>query len=183
MKRVTKLTLISAFVCIASAFSASAQQKFGYINFQQLLFLMPERDSIILKLQKLNDEFVANLEEIQVEYNNRFNDYQQNQSTYTNATRQIKEKELADINKRYNDYQELAQQEMAQMENQLYTPVVERAQNAIKKVGTDNGLTAIFDVTTLLFYNTQEFVDITPMVKTELGIKDEPANTQGSSAN
>ena len=76
MKRILKLTLVVAASLVAST---AFGQKFAYINSQELIFTMPEVDSVNSKLELLEKDFVDNLELMQVEFNNKLNDYQNRQ--------------------------------------------------------------------------------------------------------
>ena len=53
-------------------------------------------------------------------------------------------------------------------------PVQEKLINAIKAVGAEGGYTMIFPVGTAA-YTASDVVDVTPLVKTKLGVKDTPA--------
>ena len=53
MKKVTK---ILALVMVLFATQSFAQTKLGHINMQELINLMPERDSAVVKLEKYAKE-------------------------------------------------------------------------------------------------------------------------------
>lgn len=173
MKNLTKLTLIAVIVlCSTSAFA----QKYGYINTQELISVMPERDSVQTKLTAYSKELGTMLESIQVELNNKYNDYQKNLATLSEAVRQLKEKELQDLQGRLEEFQQNAQQSLQKMQGELMTPVIERAEAAIKKVSKANAIMMVFDLSSgaLAYYDTVTMTNVLPLVKTELGIKDTP---------
>lgn len=171
MKRVVKLTLMAAFMMIAGT-SSSFAQKFGYLNSQELILMMPERDSVEIKLNALAKELGEQLELIQVEYNNKYAEYQKSASTLSEAVKNLKEQELASLGERFNQMQQSAQQEMALEQDKLTAPIVEKAQKAIEKVSKANGLTAVFDTSmgALAYFNESAMTDLLPLVKKELGI-------------
>ena len=169
MKNLLKLTLIAVLSLTASqAFG----QKFGYINTQELIIAMPETDSVNVKLESLSQEWSEQLELIQVEFNNKAQDYQKNVSTYTDAQKQAKEQELNDLNQRFQEFQNLAAQNMQQKQQELLAPIIEKAQNAIKKVGTDNGFTFVLDTATtpMLYWDETSVINLLPLVRAELGL-------------
>lgn len=174
MKNFTKLTLVAALVLCSSTLFA---QKFGYINTQELIAAMPERDSVQTKLTEYSKELGTQLESIQVEFNNKLQDYQKVSATLSESLRQLKEKELQDLQGRYQEFQEVAQQDMQKMQAQLMTPVVERAENAIKKVSKANAFLIVFDQAAgaMAYFDEAVMVNVLPLVKKELGIKDAPA--------
>ncbi len=168
MKNLLRLTLLAILSLTASQVYG---QKFGYINTQELILAMPETDSVNLKLETLSQEWSEQLELIQVEFNNKAQDYQKNAASYTDAQKQAKEQELNDLSSRYQEFQNLAAQNMQQKQQELLAPVIEKAQNAIKKVSETNGFTFILDAaTTPLLYSDASVIDILPMVKSELGL-------------
>lgn len=172
MKRLTKLALVAVLVLACS--STVYAQKFGYINSQELISAMPERDSVQVKLERLQEELGSQLETIQVEFNNKYLEYQKNLSTYSESIRQLKEKELQDLQTRYDEFNQVAQRDFANSQTALMTPVVNRAQEAIDKVSKANGFTLVFDTAAggLLYQNESTVINLLPLVKTELGIKD-----------
>ena len=61
------------------------------------------------------------------------------------------------------------QNDLAQMEQQLLAPMIERVRDAIEAVGKEQGFTYIFDTSTgVTLYNGGE--DVTDLVKTKLGM-------------
>lgn len=173
MRNLLKLTLLAGLlVCGTTTYA----QKFGYINSQELITAMPERDSALTKFQKFAEEQNSQLETIQVEFNNKYMDYQKNSETMSESTRQLKERELQDLQKRYEDFRQAAEQDGQKMQQQLMGPVVEKAQQAIAKVAEANGFTIIFDESAgaMAYYNKSTVTNILPMVKKELGIVDKP---------
>lgn len=173
MKKVIKLALISAAVFCSTATFAQ-QPKFGYINLEEVVALMPERNDAQIKLEKLNTDYTSMLETMQVEFNNKYQELQKNAATYTEAVRQLKERELQDLQTRMNDYYTKANQELEKSGNELLAPIIKKAEDAIKKVGRDNGFMIIFDEAArpMAYYDEKTLVNALPMVKKELGITD-----------
>ena len=55
-------------------------------------------------------------------------------------------------------------------------PIQEKILTAIKAVGDENGFTYIFDLTSpSIVYTGKDAVDVTPLVKQKLNLKDAPA--------
>ena len=173
MKRSIKLTLLSV-VMLTSVPMFGQQLKLGRINIQELVSVMPERAEAQEQLQKINDDYASMLELMQVEFNNKFQEYQKNKSTYSEAIAQVKERELTDLQTRMEELYATANQELAAKSDELMAPIIEKAQNAISKVGKDNGFTIIFDesMRPMAYYNESALTDVLPMVKREMGIKE-----------
>ena len=66
-----------------------------------------------------------------------------------------------------------SQQEIGQLQQQLLEPVNRKIMDAIKAVGDENKYTFVYDISSMsspFMYITPTAVDITPQVKTKLGI-------------
>ena len=87
MKNLVKLTLLAALLLCGSTTYA---QKFGYVNSQELITAMPERDSALSKYQKFAQDQQSQLETIQVEFNNKYLDYQKNAETLSESANSSK---------------------------------------------------------------------------------------------
>lgn len=172
MIRITKGLMIAAlFLCAASI---SAQNlKFGHINSQELMSAMPERDSAEAKLKKYAKELQDQIETLQVEFNKKYQDYLQKKSTFTDAIREIKEKELSDLQQRSQEFEQTAQQDYQRQQGELMKPIVDKANATIQKVAKANGFIYVFDISTgAVTYFSDQSIDILPMVKKELGLKE-----------
>ena len=129
------------------------------------------------QLEAYAKDLSAQLETIQVEFNNKLQEYQKAESTMTDAVRQLKEKELNDLNTRLQEFNQVAQQELQKKEQELMEPIQKEAQDAINKVAKANNYIAVFNtaVPSLIYVDESQLTDITPLVKKELGIAEKPA--------
>ncbi len=147
--------------------------KFGHINSDELFMLMPERDTLIAQLEAYQKE-LANMEEImQVEFNNKYNDYVNSADNLTSLVRTTKEEELQSIQEKITNFRQRAQQDMQQKQAQLTQPVLLKAEKAIKDVAKENGYTYIFDLSRgpIIYFDEAVSIDILPLVKEKLGIE------------
>jgi outer membrane protein len=172
-----KIILCAALVAAAVCAKAQHHFKFGHINGQELLTLMPERDSAEAKFLAYYKDLEEQSELMLVEFNNKNNTFQQKAKTWSDAIREAKEKELRDLQQRIQEFQVTAREDLQREQDKMLRPVIEKANNAIKKVGKDNGFTYIFDVgnTTLgnaavAYWNLEQSIDVLELVKKELGI-------------
>ena len=163
------IVLLAAFFTVA----LSAQTvKFGHINTSELVGLMSDTDSARVQLQAYQKELVDEMETMQTEYNNKLNTYQQKQATWTAAIKESKEAEIIEMQQRLQQFQQTAQQDLAQLEQKLYAPIFEKARNAVSKIAKDKGLTFVFELSSnpVVYYNEAQSVDILPLAKAALGI-------------
>ena len=171
MKNLIKLVVITLFLFSGTTVNAQ-NYKFGHINSQELLSLMPERDSAEAKIQQYAKELEAELEIMNVEYNNKLNDYIEKQDILTPLVKQTKEQELSEFQSRIQDFTANAQQDIQQQEAQLIQPIIQKAEKAIKDVAKENGFTYIFDLSRgAVIYFSEQSEDILPLVLKKLGLE------------
>jgi outer membrane protein len=157
---------------IVGQYDLFAQIKLAHINSQELLSSMPETDSAQKKLERIAQQHEMALEEMQVEFNKKFEEYNKNVETYSDLVRATKESELQDLQVRMQSFQQTAEQDLAQKRMELFRPIQEKAINAVNKVGEENGFTYIFDTGAgAVVYSAENTIDILPLVMEKLGLK------------
>ncbi|HPD94301.1 MAG: OmpH family outer membrane protein [Bacteroidales bacterium] len=170
MRKLVTLALTAMFFLSGSTLMAQ-NYKFGHINSQELLKAMPDMDSAQVKVQNYGKTLQDQIEELQVEFNKKYQDYLQKRNTLTPAILEMKEKELTQMQQNVQEFQQKSEQEYQDFQSQVMKPVIDKANNAIKKVAKDNGFTYVFDTSSgVLLYFSDQSIDITPLVKKELGI-------------
>ena len=87
----------------------------------------------------------------------------------TDAVKQLKEKELTDLQTRSQEFQQMAQQELQSVNEQLMAPIYEKAKTTVDEVAKANGYTYVFDASALI-YMAPDASDLMPLVKSKLGI-------------
>ena len=168
MKKVLKLTL--AVVCVMFSTSLFAQ-KIGRINSQDVVVNMTEFKEAQTQIEALAKDLQAQAETIQVEMNNKLQEYQKGAETMTDAVRQLKEKELNDMNTRLQEFNQVAQQELQKKEQELMEPIIKKANEAISEVAKAGGYTVIMESGSMVYFDEANVKDISPEVKAKLGIK------------
>lgn len=160
---------LSLFIVSNASF---AQVKLGHINSQELLALMPESDSAKVNIEKEVKQLEDQLELMQVEYNKKLEQYVKEKATYSPLILQTKEAELSDLQQRIQAFQQTAQQEIQRKQQELFQPVLDKANKAIEEVGRENGFTYILDISTgVVLFHADNSIDVTPLVKAKLNIK------------
>lgn len=166
MKNVTKLLALAMVLFATQAF---AQVKIGHININELVELMPERDSAVIQIQNFAKELDETMQGMQQEFNTKLQTYQQKNATWTAAILEAKTKELQDFEQRIQMFNQKAQQDMQQLQQTLFAPVYEKAGKAVDKIGAEGGFTYIIDMRTVVFKG-EGGIDVLPLAKKELGI-------------
>ena len=78
------------------------------------------------------------------------------------------------LQQRYEELGKAGQQDLQNQQSKLMQPIIEKATAAIDKVSKELGLTAVFDmaVGSIIYFDKDQMVDITPMLRKELGISE-----------
>jgi outer membrane protein len=164
---------IAALALFAASAGYSQNLKFGHINGNELVQAMPEFDSATVKLEKFRQELVNALELMSVELNNKNDAYTKDNKNWTDIVKQTKEQEIIDLNKRMQDFQSNAQEQLQNKQAELFRPIQEKVDKAIKEVSKENGFVYVFDVGSgvLLYFDETKSTNIMSLAKTKLGIK------------
>jgi len=172
MKHFAKLFLVMVMACICSSAVAQQNFKFGHINAQELIMMMPERDSASVRMENYGRELQDQIEAMQVEFNNKLNVYQQRHAEWSASILEMRQRELQELQVRIQEFQQTAQEDFQRMQQVLLRPVIDRANNAIEAVGKREGFIYIFDISSgsIPFFNTEHSVDVLPLVRQELNI-------------
>ncbi len=173
MKRFIGIAALAITVALFGQNIKAQNFKFGHINSDELIQSMPEFDSAQVKLENFRKELVNALELMSVELNNKSDTYQKESKNYTDIVKQTKQQELTDLNRRIQEFQSNAQQQLQDKQVELFQPIYSKVDSVIKDVGKANGFTYIFDVAkgSILYFDTSKSTDVLPLVKTKLGLK------------
>ena len=171
-KLILALVAVAAFLFVGTG-AANAQQKFGYINSQELLFAMPEFDSVQSKVSALGKDLESQFNAMKTEMITKTQELQSNMNTLSETVRKQKEKELYDLQTRIEEFNQSANQELQTKQQELMQPVYEKARTAITNVAKEQSLTAVFDLAggALIYQNESQMVNLLPLVKQSLGIQ------------
>ena len=168
MKKTVLLLLCSVMIS-AAAFAQSP--KFGYINSQELLQVMPEFKKADADLQAYAKSFQEQLETMGKEYQKKGQEYQTGEKSMTDAVKEVKQKELIDLQTRMESTQQSAQEKVAKKREELLAPILDKADKAIKDVAKEKAYDYVFDASQGQILYANETNNILPLVKTKLGIK------------
>jgi outer membrane protein len=171
MKRVFKVALVAVCMLFVGNF-AKAQTKIGYINFGELVRTMPEFKTVQTSIESYQKQFVDQLTVMNNEYQQKGKEYTATQGTMTDAIRAAKQAELADIQKRMQDYNTDAQQKVDAKSNELIKPITDKAKAAVSQVAKTKGYTYVLDSSQgSPILVSPEGDDLMPAVKAALGLK------------
>ncbi len=165
------IALLSLILLVSFSGMSQTGAKFGYIDSNEILALMPETDSLQKELKAYADYLDQQMNSMAVEYQTKVASYQDNVATMSDLIRQTKEKEITDLQGRIQAFQQSADQDLGAKQAELFNPLIEKVKNAISDVAREKNYNYIFDVGTgaLVFYENGD--NVLPLVKAKLGVK------------
>ena len=160
-----KLLIIVLFALPFCAFAQTPQFKFGTVNTMEIFSAMPERDALA---KKYEDEFLK----MQEEFGKKYKELMATQDSISipENIKARRQQELAELNQRIQNFQEVVQNDLAKQQQQLLAPVEKKMRDAIKAVGDEYKFTYLFDLNAVLYAGVGS-EDATPLVKAKLGLK------------
>jgi outer membrane protein len=173
MKRFVSITVLIIVIALTGNSAMAQTLKFGHINSDELIQIMPEYDSATVTLEAFRKDLINALELMSVEFNNKNEAYQKDSKNLSDIVKQTKEQELIDMQKRIQDFQNNAQTQLQNKQAEVFQPIYAKVDKAIKDVGKDNGFLYVFDIAkgSLLYYDESKSTNVLALVKTKLGLK------------
>jgi len=173
-----KKLLLTLFLITTFGIFAGNAQKIGYCETEKIITLMPEYEKAKAKLEGEIKDVQNQMEEMQVEFNNKYKAYTDNVSLPANdpkkwspSVQQLKEKELQDLQQRIQDFQTSIQQSLQERQIQLMQPLTNKLDSVINVVMEEKGFTFIIKDLNVIQVNKTKCEDITPLVKQKLKIQ------------
>lgn len=169
--------LLFAGLMALGMFTATAQNKMGYINTDELISTMPEAAKAQTELQEFQASLAQQYQDLSAELNAKDSAFVKDSIKLSASMKEIKKKELFEIYQRVQNYQQTSQEEYQAKANEKITPIREKALNAINAVAKENGYSYVFNEDNLLVKPAGD--NILQLVKNKLGIKDAPKPAAG----
>ena len=139
-----KKILLIAVMAVMSVAAGAQSLKWAYVDFNELVMLMPEMDEARATMDenaKTNEEILVAMYE---EYQTKMTQYQQKAESWTPAIRESKEKEIMEIQARFEQTQQSLQQEIQLLQQNLQAPIYEKAQTTVTELAKAQGIAFVF---------------------------------------
>lgn len=169
MKLFRNLLLVS--VLFLGFTATQAQSKIAHINTQELVSAMPETKQMEEELKKVAQAYDTDYKTQTNELQAKLKKYDAEAPTQTDVENEKRRIEVGDLQKKLQLYAQSAQQELQKKQFDLYKPIEEKAQSAIKEVAKAKGIEYVFDSSPgkgLLVFTGE---DLMAAVKTKLGLQ------------
>ncbi|WP_257670255.1 OmpH family outer membrane protein [Parapedobacter tibetensis] len=176
MKNLFKGVVVVAVLFLSTEF-VSAQQKIGHVNSNDIIQAMPEFKTAQSEYETLAKTKEGEIQQMGAEYQKKLTvaqDLQRNRSEANKDSVDTKLQtltvELQEIERRINESQRMAQEEMGKKEEELFTPIFQKANTAVQSLAKEKGYAYVFDVANSSIPYFAGGDDLTADVKTKLGI-------------
>jgi outer membrane protein len=173
MRNLMKFAAVILLVVVTASVNAQTL-KFGHIDLQALIQIMPERATAETQFNAFQGELEDVLGEMQKDLQAKMGEFEKLSETASDIKKNAKITEIQDLQQRIQNYQQTATQQLQQKQGELLQPVFTKAEKAIEDVAKENGLIYVFDSgdgNKTVLYKSNQSLDVLPLVKKKLGIQ------------
>ena len=155
----------------------SAQNgRFGYIDYNGTLKLMPDYIDAEVSLQKIQSDYREEIERSKREFERQYIEFMLEQAELTPSIIAKRQKELQLLMDNNAQFRDNVQAELESKRNELLIPIKKKLLQAISEVCQENGLDYVIDTGAgaYLYVNQEKAVDISVQVYGRVGIEKLP---------
>mgnify|MGYP001143524884 CR=1 FL=1 len=164
-----KKLLLMLFMCAPMAAFA---QKFGHVNAQDIIQVMPEYTKARTEMEALAKQYDDDLKNMQDELTKKSQAYEKEQATLPENIKQRREQELQEMYQKIQQSYQDNQQALGKAQQEKMQAITTKVIDAIKQVGQAGGYVYIMDIAGGVPYiSTTLSTDVTAEVKSKLGLK------------
>jgi len=168
MKQLKSL-LIAALLFVGVNQAAQAQAKVAHINVSDLMAAMPDMKAAQAQLDKVTKTYDTEYNTMVEEFRKKVGQYEKEASTVTDAVNDTRSKEVQDMQKRIQDYQQNASKELQAKQEAIFKPILEKSRLSIQKVAKAKGYQYVLDSSTGSGVLLADGPDLLNDVKKDLG--------------
>jgi outer membrane protein len=167
-----KKFIICALCAICGFTTANAQAKFGHVNTQEIIQAMPEFATARADIEKLTQQYEADLKSMQDELQKKADAFEKEQATLPENIKTRRNQELQDLYQRIQQTYQDNQQALGKAQQEKMQAITTKVLDAIKAVGQEGGYVYVMDMSAGIPYiSTTLSTDVTVQVKAKLGLK------------
>lgn len=170
---IKKLLSTAALVLFVVSATATAQVKIGYLNTQEVLSQLPEREQVQTELNSFIQQKRTELGEKATAYQEEVSTYESNQASMSEDQRKQREQELTETLTSLEEFERSIRLQIQQKREQLLAPIFEKMDNAISTIAEGENLDFVLNKSTnsgdnVIFYASNNQKDITQQVINQL---------------
>jgi outer membrane protein len=165
MKKIVFLGMMMLGLFAAS--QVSAQAKMAYVSVDEVVQLMPEYKKAMADMAQFDSALQINYAETVRELNRQDSMFRADSAKWSNAIRTANREKMKKLLTDLQGFEQSYQQQMQQKQEELMTPVAQKANALISDVAKASGYAYVFRKEALLVYPDAD--DLLPAVKKKLG--------------
>ena len=167
-----KKIIIALLMFLPFSVMAEGSLKIGVFNAQEVITSMPEYNAAMTELENMNLKYQTDAKKLQEEFEKKYQEYASTAETLDAAIKQYKETELARLQQSIQEFAANADNTLKKKNQELMAPIATKIQQAIKKVGDENGFTYIIDNSAnIVPYVSPKAENVLPLIKKALNIQ------------
>ena len=167
-----KKLIICAICAICGFTTANAQAKFGHVNTQEIIQAMPEYTAAKAEIDKLQEQYEADLKSMQDELQKKADAFDKEQATLPDNIKQRRQTELQEMYQKIQQSYQDNQQALQKASSEKMQAITSKVLEAIKAVGQAGDFVIINEINAGIPYiSTTLSTDVTAQVKAKLGLK------------
>ena len=168
-----KKLIICAICAFCGTITASAQ-KFGHLNTQEVLQVMPEYSKAQQEMEALAKQYEDDLKQMQEEIQKKQEEFGKLAADTPDGIKQRKQNEIEKLMEAFQDSYQQSQQALGKAEQEKMGAIQTKLFDAIKAVGLEGGYVYIMNIASAVvvpYVSTTLSTDVTAQVKAKLGVK------------
>lgn len=150
-----------------AAAAVNAQTKIAYVSVDEVVQLMPEYKKAMAEMAQFDSALQINYAETLRELNRQDSIYKADSSKWSNAIRTANREKMKKLLTELQGFESSYQQQMQQRQEELMTPVAQKATAMIQEVAKTGGYGYVFRKEALLVQPDTD--DLLPAIKKKLG--------------
>lgn len=153
--------------------AASAQSKFGYVNYDEVMKAMPEYTEAQNNLNMLKDNYQSELKRSEDEFDKKYTEFLDGQKDFPKSILMKRQKELQNLMDQTIEFKKNVKDLLSEAEKNLMAPVKKKLDESIAAIAQEKGLDFILNTegNACPYINASTGVNVTDILKLNLGIK------------
>lgn len=164
--------LLIAVLCFISASAFAQDLKFGHLDTQALITIMPEYQTAQKELEDLGLKYKLEMQNLESEFQKKYAAFQQEAEKLDPAIAASRQSELEKMYENMQAFQQTAQESLQKKQMDVMLPIADKVKKTVAQVGDELKLIYVFDIQegTNLLYHSDQSIDVLPYVKKKLGL-------------
>ena len=172
MKNVFKVALVAVCMMLVGSF-AKAQSKVGHIAMEEVISAHPEAKTVQKQIEEYQKDWQNQLTTLNTAYQKAVKDFDDQSKTMTDAVKASKVAEIQDMQKRLQEQDQLASQQVQAKAAELSKPLLDKIRAAITAVAKEKGYNYVINSSSgeQMLLVAPDADNLLAAVKLKLGIK------------